>query len=123
MYFYVHLRRIQVSLGLIQERPQRYAITREQALLMPVLFVYAADKKARLHSWKFCKRISERNDKSKVVALGEEWKKQKGKKKTKVGHWLQYRAAKDFNTIVLDWLSSFRKAAAPSSYKDETKAP
>eukprot|EP00465_Bigelowiella_longifila_P011607 CAMPEP_0185276228 /NCGR_PEP_ID=MMETSP1359-20130426/55722_1 /TAXON_ID=552665 /ORGANISM="Bigelowiella longifila, Strain CCMP242" /LENGTH=90 /DNA_ID=CAMNT_0027869829 /DNA_START=254 /DNA_END=526 /DNA_ORIENTATION=+ len=90
---------------------------------MPVLFIYAADKALRFHSGSFCKRISERNDQSKVVAFGEEWKKQKGRKITKIGHWLQYRAAKDFNATVLDWLSSFGKAAAVPSSQNETKTP
>mmetsp|Transcript_38681 Transcript_38681/g.75081 ORF Transcript_38681/g.75081 Transcript_38681/m.75081 type:complete len:165 (+) Transcript_38681:3-497(+) len=103
LYFYYHLNFLQEKLGLVKSFDERHQVSERKDLLplCPVLFCYAQDKAFMFHKESTLKKLTERKDGSKVVGFGPKWSERKTvKKEDRVGHWVQWNAAEQFNAEV-----------------------
>jgi len=104
LYFYYHLNKTQEALGLCRLFDQIHEIPQDRGRspVVPTLFMYAADKPIMFHGKSDAKKIAEKKDGSKVVAIGKPFKEEK---KIKIGHWLQFHGAEQFNKELRAWLA------------------
>jgi len=98
LYFYYHLRELQTKLGMCRPFDDRHGIPKSTPRFPQhdCLFLYAADKGVNLHGEGFS-RYLKRREASKVVSIGE-------KGKTKIGHWIQWRASQIVSSEIAAWI-------------------